>query len=272
MAHSPQAPPNFSGGVVLSDLTLGVANSPYQLGSSIQVAEGVTVTIEPGVEIFATGIPDNEFMFILHGNVIARGTNSQPIVLDGNTEARFFESLISAPHDAFLDMEYAIIQNGEQFWRGSNGGYFHVRHSTFIDISYHSLVGRIDFDVLIEFNTFIRSFGFYTCHSDADVYIRYNRFESKHLSTRGKEPYDGAWVYSGCAPEGGTLVNFNSFLNVGELVVKVDQGEINARNNYWGTTSIEMIESMIYDKADDITANSVAPFEPFLDAPDSRVP
>lgn len=68
----------------------------------------------------------------------------------------------------------------------------------------------------------------------------------------------------------------NSFLNVGKLAVTLDPGyegaAIDARNNYWGTTDKSTIESMVWDKTDDITAAGFVAFEPYLNEPDSRVP
>ena len=41
----------FTGGLLNSDLTLTKADSPYLISSTIQIPVGVTLTIEPGVQI-----------------------------------------------------------------------------------------------------------------------------------------------------------------------------------------------------------------------------
>jgi hypothetical protein len=67
-------------GIFSSDTTWTKANSPYDLTSSITVASGVTLTIEPG-----TIIQLNEYHLQINGTLIARGTSSDPIDFHGGT-------------------------------------------------------------------------------------------------------------------------------------------------------------------------------------------
>jgi len=61
-------------GIINSDTKWTKANSPYNLTSSITVASGVTLTIEPG-----TIVQLNEHCLQINGTLIARGTSSDPI-------------------------------------------------------------------------------------------------------------------------------------------------------------------------------------------------
>jgi hypothetical protein len=67
-------------GLITSDTTWTKANSPYNLTSSITVASGVTLTIEPGTIIHL-----NEYHLQINGTLIARGTSNDPINFHGGT-------------------------------------------------------------------------------------------------------------------------------------------------------------------------------------------
>jgi hypothetical protein len=65
-------------GIISSDTTWTKAKSPYDLTSSITVASGVTLTIEPG-----TVVQLNEYHVQINGTLIARGTSNDPISFNG---------------------------------------------------------------------------------------------------------------------------------------------------------------------------------------------
>lgn len=61
-------------GTISADETWTLASSPYTLTADVLVAEGVTLTIEPGVEIRSQGAE-----LTIQGNLVATGTTSQTI-------------------------------------------------------------------------------------------------------------------------------------------------------------------------------------------------
>jgi hypothetical protein len=65
-------------GVISKNMTWTKENSPYNLTSSITVASGVTLTIEPGTVIHL-----NEYYLQINGTLIARGTSNDPINFNG---------------------------------------------------------------------------------------------------------------------------------------------------------------------------------------------
>ena len=68
------------GGLIGADTTWTAANSPYIVTSSVLVQQGVTLTIEPGVEVrFNAGLT-----LQVNGELIARGTEATPIVFTSN--------------------------------------------------------------------------------------------------------------------------------------------------------------------------------------------
>ena len=67
-------------GIIDSDTNWTKANSPYIVVSNVLVSEGVTLTIEPGVEVrfnSAKGIQIDD-------ELIARGTEAEPVVFTSN--------------------------------------------------------------------------------------------------------------------------------------------------------------------------------------------
>ena len=68
------------GGPIISDTTWTLANSPYIVVANVEVWEGVTLTIEPGVEVRF----DPEKLLQVKGMLVARGTSEARIVFTSN--------------------------------------------------------------------------------------------------------------------------------------------------------------------------------------------
>ncbi len=89
------------GGTISQDITWDLRNSPYRVVSFLYIAPGVTLTIEPGVQVqvvgasigvdwydfFWHGTINNPIepiakMIVVHGKIVARGTQANPIIFD----------------------------------------------------------------------------------------------------------------------------------------------------------------------------------------------
>lgn len=253
------------GGIITADTTWNASGNPYSVTSTVQVPEGVTLTIEPGVEIINSGVPQYGDMFLIHGTLTAIGTAGNEIVVDGAGIANVF-SVDGSPPSALVDVDHAQIRNGRSLWWGGPG-YLHLRNSLLENLEDYSYVWYPEGgDVVIEHNTFRNAAGFSVGHSNADVYIRWNRFESRNATL---PDYGDYWVQNWAATDGTqTIVQHNSFLNVGEIAVANEEGHtgaaLDATQNYWGTDDIATIESMILDSNDAITREGPIPYAPFL--------
>jgi hypothetical protein len=67
---------------------------------------------------------------------------------------------------------------------------------------------------------------------------------------------------------GSTLIQNNVFATTASIATRLPSGYtdavMNASNNYWGTVDSIVIQSMIFDKNDDIRSNGYINYTPFL--------
>jgi hypothetical protein len=68
-------------GLIISDTTWSLANSPYQLTGPVGIVNGVTLTIQPGVTVDLAS-----FDIQVNGTLIARGTSDQKITFSSNSQ------------------------------------------------------------------------------------------------------------------------------------------------------------------------------------------
>jgi hypothetical protein len=283
LAPGPAQAQTTVGGVLTSNTTWAASGSPYRVTSTVQIPEGMTLTIEPGVEVeAASGVTD---MFLVHGTVNAIGTSSSRIYFDGAGSSNFF-SAKSSPASMLVHVEYADISNGQSLWPATGYeqyGQLILRHSHVSNVSVYSYIWYPQQDVFIEYNTFVKSRGFSVgtgtgtaASASVKVYIRWNRFVS--FATTGYSTYP-AWVWNWASyGQSQTVVNYNVFESIPSgtyalyLPPGYDDAAMDGTNNYWGTTDPSLIAQRIYDKNDDITVAGTIPFEPVLSSPDPSVP
>ncbi|MBU0610563.1 MAG: right-handed parallel beta-helix repeat-containing protein, partial [Armatimonadetes bacterium] len=103
-AHATDLPAQISG-----DVTLSAALSPYFLTTSTSISAGVTVTVEPGVEIIATG----DFRLFVNGTLTGGSAAGAAIIFRAaDAGARgAWEGLYVAP-TGHLRLTNAAISNG----------------------------------------------------------------------------------------------------------------------------------------------------------------
>ena len=108
------------GGPISTNTTWAIADSPFQLTSSVLVAEGVTLTIEAGCMVNI----GNDLGVQVSGALIARGTTSQPIVFQstsGTTPGSWGSISFS---DSSID---AVLTDGS-YSSGSVLQYCHIKY------------------------------------------------------------------------------------------------------------------------------------------------
>ena len=258
------------GGIITSDTIWTAANSPYTITSSIQIPENVNLTIEPGVTVTAqSGIGT---MFLINGVIQAHGNATNKIIFDGNGDTNFFKTKHPVSN-GYLDLDYCIIRNGQSAFWFDNTGSFNLTNSELSNLSQESSLWYPSQDTYIEFNAFINTTGIkigtydYSSNSSGFVFIKYNLF----INNQG-------YIINNFASYGlsKTSVNNNSFAGTSGIILEVEKtsttADMDATQNYWGTSDTSIIASMIYDKNNDSSCSSFINYSPILDAPDPEVP
>jgi len=95
------------GGVISADTTWRMADSPVIVSSHVTIAEGVTLTIEPGVTV---KFDEDQALFV-DGTFVAKGTNVEKIIFTANGEQTpgFWDSISFS--DKSIDASFDASEN-----------------------------------------------------------------------------------------------------------------------------------------------------------------
>lgn len=263
------------GGVIQEDTTWSSSNSPYEVIDTVQVSQDVTLEIEPGVSIQSSPDLGRDSVFQLHGEIIAEGTEDNPITIDGKNNSGTFFDAEGSDENGYLSAEHCHVMDGGGFWWQGNAA-FDLRHSTLENVSDSYIwypFGREGGTINIEYNKFINSGGFSTgMRGDATINIRYNLFQN------GKEAVYGGIINNWASYDNSEIiVEYNSFKGMSDMPVLMlppnyDNAELDGRQNWWDTTNEDEISNMIYDENDDINSAGTIPYTPYLDEPHKDTP
>jgi len=243
------AGPTEVSGILWDNTTWTADNSPYLIISPIQVPANVTLTIEPGVTVTTNKKPGG-YLFLLNGQILANGDENNPVTFNANNVG--LVSISNSDADAFLKLDYCIVNNASYIWNPSSSGsglaYFNITHSLIQSpvMAYFDIDDSAR-DIYIEYNSFVNTS--LNIESDAAVYVRHNLFNGKvNIGFLIRNNGNGQNLF----------VEYNTFSNMEGVVLSLigsssPSSGMNAANNYWGTTDLAVIKSMIYDNSTDIT-------------------
>ncbi|MBS8265641.1 hypothetical protein DYI25_14535 [Mesobacillus boroniphilus] len=254
-------------GIIGSDTTWSLAGSPYVFTGDTQLAYGSTLTIEPGVVVQGNG-----YSLIIHGTLNASGSETSKIQFNnlqvkpgGATYTEFYS----------INIGHANINGGALLPSGSGKhGTFTLRDSKVENISgyYPIYLWYPSGDSFIERNIFSNTSGISVGTSDnVKVYLRNNVFYNQK-DHYGEFYAIQNWNSSGTSE---TIVEHNSFLSTDRVALrlKYDSGKISsAANNFWNTTNAATIDSMIYDRNDDLNLTNTISYEPYLSQSHEQTP
>jgi len=277
------------GGIINSDTVWTMDHSPYTVTKTVQIPEGVRLTIEPGVTVIAGfRLSFTESLFKLKGEVYANGTADNKITFDvgGKVGGYLFKDISKDQGTTTIFLNYCTIRNGFGIVSRLYGSFIlkhckiknmHARSSIsserhvlivdnkFVDTASFRITALAE-DVHIEFNKFVNSRGLTTWFND-NVYIRYNLF---------KNPQDFAIRNVAFRGNPEAVIKYNSFTDVVDIAIKLECGRENANmtatENYWGTQDKDKIEDMIYDENDDMECEGKIEYEPVLTEPHPNTP
>ncbi|MDP2939904.1 MAG: NosD domain-containing protein, partial [Candidatus Omnitrophota bacterium] len=279
------------GGEITQDTTWTFApNPPYNNGSpyividTVTVNQGVTLTIEPGVQVKFAG----NRSLIINGSLVAQGTQIQPITFTSNRPnpaPRDWQSIFFADtsDDTTCIVSYAIIEYATTSIYITNASprieYNTVRNNPNGITADNSSSPTITNNT-IENNTY----GIYCQDSSSpaitnntlqnNTYGIYCQYSSSSAITNNTIINNEYGIYTS-----GSLTNYpNPFINNNSIYNNTQYNlyayasnncsslTINAQNNWWGTVDVITITQKIYDYTDNPNSPAVD-FIPFLDGP-----
>jgi hypothetical protein len=223
------------GGIINTNTTWTSANSPYTLTNNVQIASGITLSIEPGVVVYG-----NNYRIENWGTFSAVGNSSSRII---------FNDLYIQPGTNGMS---AIIIQFANIQRGSISGYYGSVGNTTLtlkDSRLYSLASQIYLwypgECYIERNIFSNSPAIYVI--GGLFYIRNNVFVNSTPSSWSECASSSICLIVG---GGGAVIEYNSFLKTDEIAIAVAAGystagqNTSAINNYWNTTDTNIINNI----------------------------
>ena len=244
-------------GIIQQETVLTKVASPYFIVDKVQLAYGASLQLESGVVLMGDGRD-----LVVYGDLLVQGTKNSPVHLN---DVRVVPGNNTSNEPWKIDINHARIEGGSLLHPTGNAasGGFLLRDSVIRNIPYMYLVYPV-LETVLERNIFSRAGGIIVAHSDIRIEIRNNVF-LEHGVVENYAAYNEP-----------TLVEFNSFLNVGEVSVKLPPGytdaAIYAVNNYWGTTDPSLIKAMVFDKSVDLGSAGYIDHNPYLLGPHPNTP
>lgn len=267
-------------GDLVNDLVLTADDTPYILTGDITVPQGISMTIEAGVEVIATqsitkpqfSSAQTFFPTISVSGILYINGNSTSLVTLSDTR-------IKSRSRGHLSIKYADIrfhrtQTGSTIIAGidtisSTSGKVSIADSNFrgdlvLDIYNPNQVSYIERNYFETSQTVYVSSGFLSSH----VYVNDNFFNRTQLNLRTTMDQ---YVHV----TGNTFNKTNDYAVYMKVGSTTASGVFDASNNYWGTDDKNIIQSMIYDGYVNGYSSDVVAFEPYLlakspDAPSVR--
>jgi hypothetical protein len=251
-------------GVLSSNASYGATGSPYCISGSLQIPAGISATFEPGTSI-SNGRIVVQGLLSVAGNFAARVQMTDVEVVPAGQS--------NAPHN--ISISFANISGGAIYGPTGNAvvGSFNLTDSRVRNTNSYIYLAYPVGANLIARNVFIGAGGIYYAldyarNTDLSFSIVNNYFDSW--------PTEAAVLNYAQYGSGEALIQQNTFATTSKIAVKLPGGytntAMNAANNYWGTVVSSVIEQMIYDKFDDITAAGFVTYAPFLTGPAPGTP
>ena len=255
---------SFTGGRVQEGTTLTKANGPYLITSTIEIPSGVTLTIEPGVQI---DVRSQVNLFWVQGKLVIRGSKESPVRIDGSALNYFY---LKGARTAEIDAKYLLIYGSDEGSIIPATGYEQNASLNFEDCEFINIPGfnYIWYPNAANFsrNVFWKTAGFSIGTNNAAVIFKNNLFLDDPIKVEENSYWVDVW-------NGSTLVNLsgNEFrdLTKNALVGKVS---FSAKGNYWAGIEPSMIQRYILDNNDSLNFSGIVDSTGQLTLPPVEVP
>ena len=249
--------PIYAKVTILADTTW-YSGQVIDTGGLVEIDHGATLTVQGGVTI------SNNTFFIVLGNLLMKGTEVNPIVIDDG----HFCFYTNHETPGYIEFDNVVMNNGGFSEAGgcSGYGYFKLKNSKFYGVSGFYLWYPVAPSEIIK-NIFAGSDGLQGILSGPNTL---------HVSNNVFVNQLGSAVSSYANYDDGFFVRYNSFLSTDKTALEIqagyDSASMIADNNYFGTTDVNNIEERILDRKDSLTRASFIEFSPFLNSPHPDTP
>ena len=255
---------SFTGGRIQESTILTKANGPYLITSTIEIPPGVTLTIEPGVQI---DIRSQVNLFWVQGKLVIRGSKESPIRIDGSALNYFY---LKGTRTAEIDARYLLIYGSDKGSIIPATGYEQNASLNFEDCEFINIPGfnYIWYPNAANFsrNIFWKTAGFSIGTNNAAVSFKNNLFLGDPIKVEDNSYWIDVW-------NGSTLVSLsgNEFrdLTKNALVGKVS---FSAKGNYWAGVDPSEIQKYILDNNDSLNFSGIVDYSGYLTLPLVEVP
>ena len=241
------------GGIINTDTRWTLAESPYHFTRAVQVAQNVTLTIDPGTVIIGDG-----FELQIFGRLQAVGTPSTRVTFK-NT----FVDGGNAPYT--ITCRFCRFTDGGCYYNSDNGGSI-VLEDSILERTFSPWIWQSSAsNAVVSRNIFLRCQGIL-------VFADQAHFTGEIRNNVFFEPVSRAVQVTG-----GTLTNvaYNSFLSTDRVALRLSQSfssAMSAPYNFWNTTNTQVIDLMIFDRSDDLNVSSYISYLPLLLTPHAATP
>ncbi|CAM3777104.1 hypothetical protein GCM10009865_50660 [Aeromicrobium ponti] len=229
-------------GTITENTVWKKANSPYTMSGIITINSGVTLTIEPGVEVIA----GQGIWFDVKGKLNAIGTPEDRIILK-DAYVNGWDFVNRSIHLEYTDLYHESFNGG--FLVTSSRQDVTLRHNRFKNglVLINTPINTTD----VEYNLFTNGAKLDIGNGKGLVSVRHNTFLNEGFSSEDV-------VITSREPDGGlpnVEINQNNFFGSNKIKVRLDGYNrivFNGLDNYWGTTDSDKINGSIVDVHDNI--------------------
>ena len=246
-------------GILSQNLVINKVNSPYKLTGDLQIPENLSLTINEGVIFDGSG-----YSIRTKGNITATGSKGKPIQIKNLT----IYGLSGLPT---LDFNYCIISNSnltKPTGNSDNPKQLNLKNSYYNTENKFSgndaTIYIYQFPTLIQNNIFENSPTIVNTFvkSGENVIIKNNNFISWPTNI-----YYKGLITLNVFDSSKYQINGNCFTDTNKIAATYESSffskEFTIKNNFWGTTNVNTIDKMIYDKKDNISFLDLK-YSPFL--------
>jgi len=245
--------PTVIEGVTLSrDTTISIDNSPYKINGTIQIPDNITLTIEPGVEIYG-------------GLVIAWGTLN--ILGDSENKIQLYDVTLTTGlrgNGTIINISFANMSLNPLRTSFSTG---YAEYNIYDSVFYGGVfsVNNSVNDSFFERNIFVDCPIVFSGDQHGGLIVKNNNF----IGNSGV-------FFRPCLQTTSISIERNSFMSNEEKAIIIGPGstleELDISLNYWGTTDPDLINQMIYDHNDYYGLMTTVDYLPLLMSPHGATP